>query len=189
MLSCRNECHQTRGFLSNTWKQTHIALLRATCWANLVPTLHPLDLSKYFTAHWRVVHAAFVHSAWAHPSLLQQNARWISRCSIWAVMIKRKGSKVKSVGFFLQRWNLVAMLFVLCSGALCYCVTYTVGGTGCYELHHTRSSDSLVVHLYRRSPSYWQTQRSFLFILVFLAHCIVGFFCVVADCFRAFFCR
>lgn len=57
-----------------------------------------------------VVCSAYMHTISITPGcLLLRKAWWISGCPIWAVMIKRKGSKVKNTGFFLQRQNLVVM--------------------------------------------------------------------------------
>lgn len=50
-------------------------------------------------------------------------------CPIWAVMIKRKGSKMKNAGFFLQRRNLVVMAFCtsLCSAVLSWATALQEG--------------------------------------------------------------
>lgn len=125
--------------------QTHIYSTLMSYMLNKLCTYctHPLHLSKYLIAPWRAVHAsvcsAFMHTIVTTPGhLLLCNAR-VFKCPIWAVMIKRKGSKVKSAGFFLQRRNVVVMALCtsLCSavqGRATVNMLLFTGGTGAYRL-------------------------------------------------------
>lgn len=110
--------HQT-----NTYKQAHNTLSSyilnklwtyCTHYTSINTSLHPEGLCML-----PYVQPTCAQSHQPLAPVLQCNAWWISRCPIWAVMIKRKGLKMKSAGFFLQRRNLVVMAFCTsCSAVL-----------------------------------------------------------------------
>lgn len=120
-------CFSRRGFLSNTYKQTHSAL--TSYMLDKQHLLHQLHLNNYFMAPQWVVQTTVCSAYMLTISQSPGSPPAVSsRCPIWAVMIKRKSLKVKSTGFFLQRLNLVVTVSgtSLCSAVLSYWTTYTV---------------------------------------------------------------